>query len=171
MAIAIAGTCTTKTIFIYRTKMGSPFTIIFYSNDSMQANCLAKQCFNLVDSFVFIFSDYIDSSELSKLSATAVIEDSAVSVSPALFDILLLSKNAFDKSEGAFDITIGPLSKFWRKVRKTKQFPTDETVQAIRKLIGFNKMIIDTVNKKVTLSNRVCNWIWEALHKDILHKK
>jgi FAD:protein FMN transferase len=116
----------------------------------VQANGLAKQSFKLVDSFVFIFSDYIDSSEVSKLSATAG-KDSAVSVSPALFDILLQSKNAFDKSEGAFDITIGPLSKFWRKLRKAKQFPTDDAVQAIRKLIGFNNLLFDTLDKKVTL--------------------
>jgi len=132
-------------------KMGSPFTIVFYSEDSIKASLLAEQSFKLVDSFVFIFSDYIDSSELSKLSATAG-KDSAVSVSPAMFDMLLHAKKAFDKSEGAFDITIGPLSKFWRKLRKAKQFPADEAVQATRKLIGFNKLTMDTINKTVTLT-------------------
>jgi FAD:protein FMN transferase len=132
-------------------KMGSPFTIVLYSNDSAQATLLAKKSFNLVDSFVFIFSDYIDSSELSRLSATAG-SNTSVSISPALFDILLQSKKAFDKSEGAFDITIGPLSMLWRKLRKAKQFPADETVQTIKKLIGFDKLILDTINKKVTLT-------------------
>ena len=132
-------------------KMGSPFTIILYSGNSARATLLAGQCFNLVDSFVFIFSDYIDSSELSKLSAAAG-SSLSVSISPAMFDILLQSKKAFDKSEGAFDITIGPLSKLWRKSRKAKQFPADDTVQAIKKLIGFNKLILDTINKKVTLT-------------------
>lgn len=131
--------------------MGSPFSIIFYANDSVQATLLAKQCFNLVDSFVFIFSDYINNSELSKLSASAGVNAMPVTVSPALFEILLLSQNAFDKSEGAFDITIGPLSKFWRKYRKAKQFPTNDSVQLTKKLIGFNKLIIDTVNRKVSL--------------------
>jgi len=133
-------------------KMGSPFSIIFYSNDSVQASLLARQCFNLVDSFVFIFSDYVDSSELSKLSASAGIDAKPVSVSPALLDILFLSKNAFHKSEGTFDITIGPLSKFWRKYRKIKQFPIHEVVQASQNLIGFNKLVIDSVNKKVSLT-------------------
>lgn len=131
-------------------KMGSPFTIVFYVTDSMQADHFAKQCFKLVDSFVFIFSDYIDSSELSRLSATAG-SNTSVSISPAMFDIMVQSKKAFDKSEGAFDITVGPLSKFWRKFKKKKQFPTNEAVQATRKLIGFNKLILDTINKKVTL--------------------
>jgi thiamine biosynthesis lipoprotein len=152
ICIVISGTAQQKRFSFSEPKMGSPFSIIFYSNDSVQASLLAKQCFHLVDSFVFIFSDYIDSSELSKLSASAGIDGKPVNVSPALLDILLLSKNAFDKSEGAFDITIGPLSKFWRKYRKAKQFPTNEAVQASLKLIGFNKLLIDTVNKKVSLT-------------------
>ncbi len=152
LCIAINGAAQQKRFSFTEPKMGSPFTIIFYSNDSMHATALAKRCFNLVDSFVFIFSDYMDSSELGQLSASAGANALPVRVSPALFDILLLSKTAFDKSDGAFDITIGPLVKLWRKARKTKQFPTNETVQSVRRLTGFNKMIIDTVNKNVTLS-------------------
>ena len=152
ICIAIKGSAQQKRFSFSEPKMGSPFSVIFYTNDSTQASHLAKQCFKLVDSFVFIFSDYIDSSELSKLSLSAGRKDEAVPVSPAMFDILLKAKNAFDKSEGAFDITIGPLSKFWRKCRKAKQFPTDEAVQSAKKLTGFNKLTLDTINKKVTLS-------------------
>src|SRR6188768_1287318 len=74
-------------------KMGSPFTIIFYSDDSTQAADLASRCFKLVDSLVLIYSDYIDTSELSRLSAASGSND-AVKVSPALLDILVLSKIA-----------------------------------------------------------------------------
>ena len=133
-------------------KMGAPFNIVLFCNDSTKAGQVAKQSFNLVDSFVLIFSDYIDSSELVKLSNTAVANATPVSVSPALFDILILSKKAFDKSHGAFDITMGPLTKLWRKSRKEKIFPTDEAVQLKRKLTGFNKMLIDTAGKKITLT-------------------
>ncbi len=152
ICIAITGRAQQKRFSFSAPKMGSPFSIIFYSDDSAKATRIAKQCFTLVDSFVFIFSDYIDSSELSKLSASAGIKSSAVKLSPAMYDILFQAKKAFDKSEGAFDITIGPLSKFWRKFRKAKQFPTIEAVRATKKLIGFNNLILDTLNKKLTLT-------------------
>lgn len=132
--------------------MGAPFTIVFYTDDTLQANHLAKECFKLVDSFVFIFSDYIDSSELCKLSATAG-SNSSVNLSPAMFDILVQSKKAFNKSEGAFDITIGPLSKIWRKSRKEKQFPAGENIKTAKKSIGFDKLLLDTQNKKATLTH------------------
>ena len=146
------GTAQQKRFYFSASKMGSPFSIIFYSDDSTKATRVARQCFNLVDSFVFIFSDYIDSSELSKISVPAGIKSRPVKVSPAMFDILLQAKKAFDKSEGAFDITIGPLSKLWRKSRKATAFPTDEAVQTTRKLMGFNKMVFDTLHKKITLT-------------------
>jgi thiamine biosynthesis lipoprotein len=133
-------------------KMGSPFTIILYSDDSVKAGNIARQCFSLVDSFNLIFSDYIDSSELSKLNTSAGLNISPVKVSPALFDILILSKNAYYKSGGAFDITIGPVVKLWRKARKTKQFPAPDLVQSARKLTGFENVRIDSVNKLVRLT-------------------
>ncbi len=131
-------------------KMGSPFTIIFYAEDSTKATLLAQKCFSLVDSFVFIFSDYIDSSELMKLSASS-FTGNAFKVSPALLDILVQAKFAYERSNGTCDVTIGPLVKLWRRARKTTQFPTKKTIQNIRKLVGFNKIILDTINETVTL--------------------
>jgi FAD:protein FMN transferase len=130
-------------------KMGAPFTIVFYSSDSVKATQLARQCFSLVDSFVLIFSDYLDSSELSRLTTAAGKELQPIPVSPALLEILLLSKTAFEKCGGTFDITIGPLSKLWRAARKTNQFPSDESVQAAKRLVGFNNLRIDTLHKTV----------------------
>ena len=133
-------------------KMGAPFSIIFYSKDSVQANKIARRCYILVDSFNFIFSDYIDTSELSNLSKTADVNSLPVSLSPAMYDILIQSKKAYELSEGAFDITMGPLSKLWRKARRQNQFPTDSTVRSIQNLIGFNKLVFDTSNKTVRLT-------------------
>ena len=134
-------------------KMGSPFNIIFYADDSAKANALAQQCFNLVDSFVFIFSDYIDSSELMRLNYSSSSQAIPFKISPGLLDILLQSKFAYEQSRGTCDITVGPLVKLWRKARKTNQFPADKTIKTTRKLVGFDKLIIDTVYKTVTLLN------------------
>ncbi|MEP6595178.1 MAG: FAD:protein FMN transferase, partial [Ginsengibacter sp.] len=132
-------------------KMGSPFTIIFYSTDSVQANITAEQCFQLVDSLVIIYSDYLDSSELNKLCATAGKTHNYAQVSPALFDILLLSKIAYEKSNGTFEITLGPLTKLWRKARKEKIFPDNATVKEKLALTGFNKIKIDSATQRVLL--------------------
>lgn len=133
-------------------KMGAPFTIIMYTNDSNTAQLLAAQCYRLVDSFVLIYSDYTDSSELSKLSAKGFQNAKPIPLSPALFDIIQKSAFAYKKSNGAFDITIGPLSRLWRKCRKSNQFPDAEMVRQKMQLIGFNRLILDTLNKTITLT-------------------
>ena len=56
------------------------------------------QCFQLVDSLVNIFSDYLDSSELNKLCAGAGKTNNYVTVSPPLFDLLWIAKIAYKKS-------------------------------------------------------------------------
>jgi thiamine biosynthesis lipoprotein len=65
-------------------------------------------------------------------------------VSPAMLDLLLLSKQAYHKSIGAYDITIGPLSLLWRKARKKQEFPTKAVIETARHLMGFNQVQIDS---------------------------
>ena len=132
-------------------KMSSPFTIILYDEDSAHANYLAKQCFQLVDSFVNIFSDYIDTSEISRLSKSSG-SDRLVPVSPALFDIILESKKAFVLSNGAFDITMGPIIRLWRKARKEKIFPEPSAIAEKMKKVGFDKMEINEANRSIKLT-------------------
>jgi thiamine biosynthesis lipoprotein len=134
-------------------KMGSPFTIILYCEDSAKASVISSQCFSLVDSLVAIFSDYIEDSELNKLCATAGT-NIAFKCSPALFEILIISKYAFAKSQGTFDITLGPLSRLWREARRRKIFPDKEKVIEKLQLAGCNKMLIDTINHSVTLQKK-----------------
>jgi len=132
-------------------KMGSPFTIIFYADDSIKAATLANNSFKLVDSFNLLFSDYIDSSELSRLSASAG-NHIAVRLSLAMFDMLQTSKTAFKKSNGAFDISIGPLSKMWRRMRKAKEFPGDSLVKAAKRLTGLHALQLDTIEHTALLT-------------------
>jgi thiamine biosynthesis lipoprotein len=131
-------------------KMGSPFTIIFYDKDSLQAAVTAQNCFSLVDSLVNIFSDYIDSSELNRLCARAGT-GIPFNCTPALFDIIVQSAYAFEKSRGSFDITLGPVTRLWRKARKEKIFPADDLVKEKLALTGFKKIQIDTVMHAVLL--------------------
>ena len=151
LLITLTGQTQPKRFTFSQPKMGSPFNIIFYSGDSLQANTTAMQCFQLVDSFVIIYSDYLDSSELNKLCAKAGKTNNPVIVSPALFDILLQSKIAYEKSEGTFDITLGPVTKLWRKARKEKIFPDDKTVKEKLALTGFKKIRIDTATQGIQL--------------------
>lgn len=134
-------------------KMGSPFNLIFYATDSLKAIQLAKASFALVDSLNAIFSDYMEESELNRLSRTAG-SGQAVAVSPLMYEVLLASKKAALKSREAFDITIGPLSRLWRVARRANKFPAKEEVLAAKEKTGIHHLHLDTVSKMVTLSRK-----------------
>ena len=103
-----------------------------------------------MDSFVNIFSDYLQKSELNELSNSAG-SGNFIHVSPALFDIIIKSEVAYKSSHGAFDITIGPLARLWRKARKEKQFPSAASVEEKRRMVGFEKIKIDYSNRSIKL--------------------
>jgi FAD:protein FMN transferase len=133
-------------------KMGSSFHLIFYAEDSAKAAQLAKASFYLIDSLNAIYSDYLEESELNRLCRTAGTGQ-AVAVSPLLYDILLSSKMAAQKSNGSFDITIGPLSRLWRAARKENKFPSKEAVTAAKEKTGMPHLMFNTATKTVQLSH------------------
>lgn len=133
-----------------QTKMAAPFSITFYDDDSVHAVVTSQKCFALVDKYVFVYSDYIDSSEINLLCKKAGAGGKTV-VSAELLDILLHAKAAYIKSNKSFDITLGPLTRLWRKARKENLFPDDKTVKEKLALTGFNKIIIDSLQQTVQL--------------------
>ncbi len=151
--VALQGRAQLQRFSFSQPKMGSPLTITFYDADSLHAAVTAQQCFNLVDKYVLVYSDYIDSSELNLLcakSGTGI----TVQVSAELMDIMLQSKMAFEKSDGSFDITLGPLTKLWRKARKEKKFPGEKMVKEKLALTGFDKIIIDSLQQTILLTQK-----------------
>src|SRR5882762_8632673 len=89
-----------------RPEMGSPFTITLYGTDSAAAAAAAEAAFHKAEELNALLSDYIDSSEINRLSATSG-QHRWVPVSPPLFDILRQSMQAARLSKGGYDITVG----------------------------------------------------------------
>ncbi|HVX49535.1 MAG TPA: FAD:protein FMN transferase [Chitinophagaceae bacterium] len=131
-------------------KMGSPFTVTICSNDSLQAAAAAEAAFKKADTLNNILSDYIDSSEINRLSATSG-QGRYVKVSPELYNILSIGKQAAILSHGSFDVTIGPVVKVWRKARKTNMFPSKDAIAGALQRTGYRYMHLDSVHQAVWL--------------------
>jgi thiamine biosynthesis lipoprotein len=129
-------------------KMGSPFHLIFYHNDTITASLLAKECYLIVDSLNAIFSDYDPDSEVGTLALSP--GGTNLPVSNELYEMLKLSRAAWHKSSGAFDITIGPLTRLWRKARSEKRFPLHSEIMSAQESTGMNQLVIDSLFKKIS---------------------
>src|SRR5687767_11740227 len=131
-------------------KMGSPFQLIFYAKDSMEANHLAKEAFLRVDSLNEIFSDYLPNSSLSQLNANATTGQ-FYKVPPQLYEIIRTGIRAGHQSGGAFDISIGTLSTVWRQAIRQKTFPAVEDIHLAKKSVYYRGIELDTVNQRIKL--------------------
>lgn len=121
-------------------QMGTVFRLVMYAPSDSLAEQAATRAFMAVDSMNAIMSDYLPESELSRLCLTAGT-GSSVQVSDDLWKILNLSVAFSRKSDGAFDVTVGPLTRLWRRARNLKALPDSSKVQEAKQLIGYQKIV------------------------------
>ncbi len=131
-------------------QMGTQFKIILYQKNEINAQTIANQCFNKVDALNLIFSDYNEASEISQLSAAAG-STKKIKVSAPLWSVIKASKRYARKSKGAFDITIGPLSKLWRSMFRRSEIFDGVKIKAAKAKTGFHKIKLFPFSKRVKL--------------------
>ncbi|MEW5248438.1 FAD:protein FMN transferase [Microbulbifer sp. 2201CG32-9] len=81
-------------------------------------------------------STYIPDSELMRFNRSKVGQ--AIPVSAPLADVVALSLDLYRRSEGAFDITVGPLVNLWGfgPEPEPELIPTPAEIEALRTVIG-----------------------------------
>src|SRR5204863_5100341 len=73
-------------------------------------------------------------------------------VSDELFDILQKSQRVAELSDGAFDVTVGPVVRLWRRARRTGELPDSEMLTRARTSVGWKKLHLNAREKAVTLT-------------------
>src|SRR5256885_15943234 len=100
-------------------QMGVPFRIVLYVPNKETANASARAAFDRIKQLNDILSDYDDDSELSRLSRSSGL-GRAVKVSDDLWRVLIKAREISEQSNGAFDVTVGPVVNLWRRARRMK---------------------------------------------------
>lgn len=131
-------------------QMGTTFNLIFYHSNTKQAQSIENQFIKKIEQLNTIFSDYLENSEISQLSATAG-SGKKVKVSAELWCILKQAKWYSKKSKGAFDITIGPLSKLWRSMFRRSEIFDGVKINSAKSKVGFQKVKLYLLTKRVQL--------------------
>jgi thiamine biosynthesis lipoprotein len=129
--------------------MGVDARLVVYAKDKAMAESACSAAFERIAQLDSILSDYRVDSEAMLLCAKA--GGPPVKVSPDLFKVLQVSEEISRRSNGEFDVTIGPLVRLWRKARKTHELPPQAEIEAARKLVGYHNVILDAKNQTVQL--------------------
>jgi len=133
--------------------MGSPFKLVFYAGTDSLAQIAADSAFRRIERLNEVMSDYRDGSEINKLSATSG-EGIWVPVSKELFDILAVSQDISAKTEGVFDVTLGPVVQMWRHATRKGIFPERKEIDQALSKTGYRKMELNAVSQKVLLKQK-----------------
>jgi len=139
------------TRFEFRRKaMGVDFTVVLYGAKKGAANTAAEAALDRVTQLDAICSDYKATSELRRLCAEAK-PGQAMPVSVDLARVLERSQQVSKLSGGAFDVTVGPLTKLWRRARRQKKLPPADRLNQARSLVGYRLVSVDGRARQVTL--------------------
>ena len=131
----------------FRITMGTVARIMVVAQNQQQADKAVAAAFNKIYDIERLMSDYDPNSQLSQVNARAF--EQPVPVDAELFEVLTTAKLYSCMSDGAFDITIAPVVRLWRKAKKDGTAPTPEAIAKAKESVGYENLILDTEKKTV----------------------
>jgi thiamine biosynthesis lipoprotein len=127
--------------------MGTTFSIDVYGANQVQLEAAVAQAFDEVHRLDHMLSNYIPDSELSRVNQHAAT--GPVKVSRELFDLLATCIDYSRKSEGTFDITVGPLMKVWGFYKDSGHLPHRAEIRTALQFVGYQNIELDPTNLTV----------------------
>ena len=135
----------------YADAMGSTFSIILYGHNRVGMEEAVKSAFDEVGRIEGMLSGYRPDSEWSEVNRRA--GQQAVRVSSELFRLLTCCLEYSRQSEGAFDITVGPLLRAWGFFKETGHLPEEAELTAALTRVGYRHVRLDPETQTVQYEN------------------
>ena len=133
--------------------MGTEFTIRAWTEEGREPDLtlLVEKAFERIKGLDESLSDYRPESEINALAKAPTGE--AIAVSEELFALFEASGKLTAATDGAFDVTAGPLIRLWRMSRKNNALPTPAQIASAKARTGFFHLVLDpdkrTITKKI----------------------
>ncbi|MCI0663439.1 MAG: FAD:protein FMN transferase, partial [Acidobacteria bacterium] len=124
-----------------RISMACTYTIVVYGHREQDLGRIVNAAFDEVDRIDRLMSHYKPESPLSEINREAAKRP--VKVERELFDFISECINYSRESDGAFDITVGPLMKAWGFFRGEGRMPTDAEIAKARDGVGYQHVKLD----------------------------
>lgn len=129
--------------------MGTVVTIKIYDEDKENA---LHPAFTKIEELVAKLGVDEVNSEIDQINAKAGIEP--VKISEETFRVIEAGKNYSQKSQGSFDITVGPLTTLWHIGFPDAKKPTQNEIDQVLSFIDYKNITLDDHNKTVYLRDQ-----------------
>jgi thiamine biosynthesis lipoprotein len=130
-----------------RVSMACTYTIVVYGTDTKQLPLIVSAALDEVDRIDNLMSNYKPESALSRINQEA--SKGPVVVEPELFNFIQLCVRYSQESDGAFDITVGPLMKAWGFFRGEGRIPWTFELWNILRKVGYQQLILNPKERTV----------------------
>jgi thiamine biosynthesis lipoprotein len=130
-----------------RVSMACVYSIVVYGHDLAPLRQTVNAALDEVDRIDRLTSHYKKESELSHVNREAA--RSPVKVEPELFDFLAECLRYSRESDGAFDITVGPLMKAWGFFRGEGRLPSDVELNEAKGRIGYQRVVLNPKERTI----------------------
>jgi thiamine biosynthesis lipoprotein len=125
----------------FRYMMGTSIEVQAVGGDAATRKSAIDEAFAAFAEVDRLLSNYRDDSELSLVNGRAAAE--AVNVSEPMFSVLEAARRVSTASNGAFDITVGPLVRLWGFHDKKPHLPAAAELAAVRPLVDYRNLLLD----------------------------
>ena len=92
------------------------------------------------DGLEMLFSRYRPDSEISRINSNG--KGCVRGLSPDTVNLLMRSRYWYEKSGGAFDVTVGPLILLWKDAEKKDSLPGENEIRQVMQRVGMDKIEI-----------------------------
>jgi len=128
--------------------MGSAYSVAVYGYDRQQMEAAVEAAFDETRQLDSMLSNYKPDSEWNQVNREAA--EHPVHVSPELFELLAACQEYSRQSEGAFDISVGPLMKVWGFYKGTGHLPHRAEILAAMQHVGYRHVHLDPARQTVS---------------------
>ena len=132
--------------------MGTKFTITLFAKDRDNAELAFESAFRRIAQLDQKMSDYLSDSEINRLNAQSRKAAVTAPVSQDVWRVLNRGQQVSQLTDGTFDLSLGSLTRLWRRARRTKELPDDVRLAAARKAAGFRQLKLNPDRQSVQLS-------------------
>ncbi len=150
LPVAAAGEESWQRFREVRPALGSTFEILAYAADERSAGEAFEAAFARVEEISGIFSVFDSESEVLRLVRQAPMS-APVAISCELAQVLEYSLGLSQQTEGAFDVTVGPLTRLWRRTRRLRELPSAPRLAEARAAVGAHLVELDPEQQTVRL--------------------
>jgi len=131
----------------YRLVMGTFARAVVIAEDLSTAKKCIETAFEEINKVDDLMSDYKSDSEINRVNKDGF--KTAVRLSQSTYEVLQRSIQFSKLTDGAFDVTVGPLVDLFRAAKDKEVLPSEDDISQAKSKVGFEKLKLDDQNQAV----------------------